>query len=574
MKIAASEIIVQRDVSCAMRDGTILRGDVYRPGTDKRYPVLVHRTPYGKTHPVYMTSLMIHPFEAVEHGYALFIQDVRGRFQSDGNWSPIQCESQDGYDTVEWASAQPWSNGQVGIYGSSYMCVSAAQATASKPPHLKAAALYIGGSNSYDGFVYSGGAFEALFMLRWFATQALDTLKKTSLTGEPLAQARERLLWIIDNPAAAIQTRPLIDVFGAADSLVPHWRTWLQHPDYDAYWKAIDPVQPIAESGIPLLNIAGWYDGFLKGHLDLNRAIQATRHAGGTTTHQNMIIGPWDHESYISLRPSSAGDSAFGSKAVGGQPGLSKQILEWFDQWLQKEKQQTPIKSDVRYFVMGTNAWQTADQWPPQSVTRSYYLAGTHPNTSKGNGRLAQTASDTETTNRFVHDPNNPVPTIGGRHLGYWYGHAGVQDQAPAETRHDVLVFTSDALTSPLSLIGNVQAELFVRCSAQSADFNVKLIDVRPNGYCANIVEGILRVKGLDQETKKITVDLWDTAYVVPAGNRLRVEIAGSNFPRFDVNDGCANAWNATAKASLLPVEQQILTGGAVASRMIVQVVD
>ena len=578
MKNDRHDIIIERNVDCPMRDGTILRGDLYRRADGAPGPALVHRTPYGKMHPTYVTSLMIHPFDAVERGYALYVQDVRGRFTSDGEWTPFHCEKDDGYDTIEWAAMQSWCNGKVGIYGSSYMGVTAGQALAARPPHLGAAALYLTGTNYYDGFVYSGGAFELVFMMRWFAAQALDTLKRGVLQGEALDAARDRLMWIIDNPAEASKFRPLIDVFGPADPLLPHWKAILSHPDYDDFWKSVNPNDAIAQSRAPVLNIAGWYDGFLKGHLDVHAAIAGARRSGKPSPVEHFMIGPWDHESYISLRPSSAGDAFFGSVALGGQPGLGQTILGWFDRWLKGDEIPDAARdSGVRYFVMGANEWRKSADWPPSSsIQRTYFLSGGPANSSAGQGLLQTPSPGAVTVDRFIHDPANPVQTVGGRHLGYWHGHAGVLNQSVVETRHDVLVYTTPPLDEPITITGSVEAELFVRCTAKSADFALKLVDVRPDGYCANIVDGIRRVRwdeapDAEGQAKRVTVELWDTAYVVPAGNRLRLEIAGSNSPRFDINDGHGCDWNLTSGLPAAAFEQQVLGGGAWASKISIQ---
>lgn len=562
-----STIVVERDVPCPLRDGTVLRGDVYRRSGEGRWPVLVHRTPYGKTHPSFVTSLMFHPFEAVERGYVVYVQDARGRFNSDGNWTPLHCERNDGYDSVEWASTQSWSSGKIGVYGSSYMGVTALQALASRPPHLAAGVVYLTGANYYDGWVYSGGALELLFVLRWCAGQAMDTLRRSAMRDQDRAAARERLVWILDHPEEASRFRPLIDVFGPADPLVPHWRAWLEHPEYDAFWKAADPLTQVSEAGIPILSIAGWYDGFLKGHIDLHHALTEAKSRRPDGPHEDLILGPWDHEAYLSLRPSTAGDASFGVKAIAGQPGLGSTILDWFGRWLGKTSEdREPQRSSCRYFVLGANEWRSSAQWPPSTKMQRLYLSGDRANSSAGSGRLSHEVPVASSINTFVHDPGNPVPTVGGRHLGYWYGHAGIQNQAAVEQRSDVLVFTSELLSRPLTLAGAVQAELYVRSTTRAADFALKLIDVRPDGYCANVADGIQRVswpadRPSADDVQKIAVDLWHSAYLFEAGHRLRLEIAGSNFPRFDVNDGLGQGSSVRTKAVPAPFEQQVLSG-------------
>lgn len=549
-------VVVERNVPCRMRDGVTLRGDLYRSAEAAPGPVLVHRTPYDKLHPTFVTSLMIHPFEAVDRGYAVYVQDVRGRFASDGSWTPIHCEREDGYDTVEWAAGQPWSNGRVGIYGSSYMGVTTLQAVAARPPHLGAAASYLTGTNYHDGFVYSGGAFELLFVLRWCAAQALNTLQRAGMPEADRAAARERLLWILDHPREATAFQPLVDVFGAADPLVPHWRTWLGHPAYDSLWEAADPREGIAGSGIPLLSIAGWFDGFARGAVDLHEAIGRARASGAAATPERLVLGPWDHEAYLSLRPTTAGDEHLGTAAACGQPGLSRTILDWFDRWLKEGDRSDEFS--CRYFVIGPNEWRESPCWPPEGPDLKLYLSGSPANSSTGAGRLSPAAPQDATVNVLTHDPANPVPTTGGRHLGYWYGHAGILDQSAVERRDDVLVFISDVLERAVTLAGSVRAEIWVRSEKPTADIALKLVDSRPNGYRANVADGIRRVTGATPgEILRIEVDLWHAAYVFEAGHRIVLEVAASNFPRFDINDGrpSAERFKTAAPASPFRIE-------------------
>jgi len=562
-------IAVDRDLPCRLRDGTVLRGDLYRRSDGPPAPVLVHRTPYDKQHPTFTTSLMIHPFDAVERGYAVYVQDARGRFASDGDWTPFHCEREDGYDTIEWAAEQPWSNGKVGIYGSSYMGVTTVQALASRPPRLTAAAAYLTGSNYFDGFVYSGGALELLFILRWTAAQAVDSLRRATVDEATRAAAGERLLWILGSPAEASRFRPLIEVFGAADFLVPHWRNWLQHVDYDAFWQATDPLTEVSRSAVPLLSIAGWYDGFLKGQIDLHQTLSDS----GRSAPETLILGPWDHEAYLSLRPTSAGDRSFGPTVIGGVPGFNTLVLDWFDRWMKPEAVPAePVRSSCRYFVIGPDEWRHSDSWPPEGRTLTLYLDGAPAASSGGEGRLSPEKPAAASRNVIRHDPANPVPTAGGRHLGYWYGHAGIQDQAADERRGDVLVFTGAPLEEPVTLQGGVEAELWVAFDARSADFAAKLVDVGPDGYCANVVEGISRVERQSDALQKVTIDLWHGAWVFAEGHRLRLEIAASNYPRFDVNLGLGKAENFRAGEITAPFAQSVESSAETPSFVTLQV--
>lgn len=565
---------IDRNIACPMRDGTVLRCDIYRPALGGRFPVLLNRTPYGKTHPKYVTSLILHPFDAITRGYVVVVQDTRGRYESDGEWTPLHGEAEDGYDTVEWAARQPWSNGDVAIFGSSYMGVTALQAAAAHPPHLHAVVAYLTGANYHDGWVYSGGAFELLFNLRWCAKQALETLNRSALEGKARERALERLLWINDNPEEAVNFTPVEEVFGQAEIVVPYWRQWLRHSSYDDYWRAVDATDAVAAANIPVLNIAGWYDGLLKGQMDLHRAITRRRERYRNSAREELMIGPWDHETYHSVRPTFAGEASFGSHSIGGTPGLGRKVLDWLDGYLRSPQPCDEGRDPVTYFMMGPNEWRTSRTWPPSSREKSMYLSGGNANSSNGDGKLTDEAPPDQSVNKYVHDPRHPVPTIGGRHLGYWYRPSGVVDQAQVEMRPDILVFTSDPFPRDVQLAGQIRVELYVRSSAKSSDFTAKLVDVRVDGYCANIAEGIQRVT-LNDETdpQLVKINLWDSAYVFPTGSKVRLEIASSNFPRFDVNGGLSETPAATHRSDWRSSMQEVFSGAAFPSRVILQLV-
>lgn len=567
---AGMHIICERDVACEMRDGTVLRADVYRPDDTGPLPVLLHRIPYGKDHPLCVTNLMFPPIVAAARGYAVVVQDVRGRGASDGRWEPLRPEASDGYDSVEWAAAQPWADGRVGVYGSSYMGVTALQAVAAAPPHLAAAVAYLTGASYHDGWVHSGGAFELVFNLRWAAAQALAEAHRTDLDDPDRQAALARLRWITDNPFAAARATPLAEVFGPADPLVPYWREWLARPRRDGYWAAVDARQGLSAATVPVLSILGWYDGFLRAHLDAVAALDDALHAGRSPSHE-IIIGPWDHEAYQGTRANAAGEELFGSEAASGAAGLGETILSFFDRVLRPDSAEpTPPEAlRVRYFVVGANQWRRAHRWPPAGDHRRWYLRSD----GAGGRTLSPEAPEVSAADTFRYDPLDPVPTRGGRHLGYWYGRAGIVDQAGLEARDDLLCYTGSHLVEPLELAGPVRVRLYARSGASHTDLTAKLIDVRPDGYAANIAEGIVRVTPdiavLDGASPaQVEIDLCDVAYRLEAGHRLRLEVASSNFPRFDRHGNLPGVPAHTAEEDWAATTQEIRTGPATPSHV------
>lgn len=563
-------MVVDRHVECEMRDGTVLRADVYRPDDDEPRPVLVHRIPYNRQNPMSLTNSMFPPMVAASRGYVVVVQDTRGRFGSDGSFQPFTQEGADGYDTIEWAASQSWSNGRVGIYGSSYMGVTALQAVAARPPHLTAAIAYLTGGNYQDGWVYSGGAFEWLFNLRWAAGPAASEMHRLGLDAETEKDMRRRLEWIVHDPEHALWHTPIADVFGDVAETIPFWSEWMEHPGYGPYWESVDLSRTLVGTTIPTLNVAGWYDPFLFGQLEVWRAL---RQGSGATVHE-LMIGPWDHETYQSVHSNAAGDRFFGPSAVGGASGLGRTFLGWFDRHLRDvppEAEQAP----VRYFHMGPDHWVSTTNWPPAVDSTAMFLrSGGGANSSLGDGTLIDRSPDSEVVDSFIYDPRDPVPTLGGRHLGFRYGRAGIRDQADLELRDDVLVYTGPILTEPVDILGAVRLIVYVRSSAPTTDFTAKLVDVAPDGYCANVAEGIYRVTEADGDLTgpvpvEVCIDMWDTAYRFAAGHRIRLEVSSSNFPRFDRNGNVAGGSAFVPEHEWTTAAQQVWSGPNHPSRLI-----
>lgn len=281
------------------------------------------------------------------------------------------------------------------------------------------------------------------------------------------------------------------------------------------------------------------------------------------------MVGPWDHEAYLSLGLSRAGQRDFGPSAIGGPTLVSELALQWFDHWLAGKETPLMDTRPVRYFMMGSNAWREADTWPPASTPTQWYLrSGGRANTRHGDGALTLEPPDAEPADSYRYDPADPVPSLGGRTLHPNLGPGGVQDQATLEEREDVLVYTSARLTTPLAVAGPVSVTLFAASSARDTDFTAKLVDVEPDGYCANIAEGIIRARHRSGEppeellepgeVTEFGIDLWDVAHLFRAGHRVRVEISSSNFPRFDRNLNTAVSPELAGPGDLQVADQQI----------------
>jgi len=417
------QIRIDRHQPVAMRDGVRLYADVYRPSAPGRWPTLVVRTPYG----VQRDGVHAGMIRFAQNGYAVVVQDVRGRYESEGNWEPFRHEAEDGYDTIEWAARQPWSNGKVATQGGSYLGHVQWRAASLNPPHLVAAFPAVASTNIYANWLTQGGAYRLSFNYGWGVVRMPNRIMlpqywhTESYSPEEL-QYDHILLHL-----------PLRDGdLESAHYEVTHYREWLKHSSYDAYWKAISDEENFEKITVPVHTQGGWFDIFLAGTI---HGYTGMRQRGGSERARNesrMVIGPWGHG------PSQKyGDIDFGAQA---RFSLLDRELAWFDHYLKSANNGIDREPPVRIFYMGANVWRSQQDWPiPGTKFTEFYLE---------NGRklgVAPPASDEPDTYRY--DPTHPVPTLGGNNCCGTPTAAGPRDQRPIEQRPDVLSFTSEALS-------------------------------------------------------------------------------------------------------------------------------
>ena len=583
-----------------MRDGIRLATDIYSPddGSDHRqegrWPVILVRTSYNKTFSEWDGV----PEWYVRHGYIFVIQDLRSRYLSEGDGRYYHTcnpwEGDDGYDTIEWLAAQQWSNGKIGMMGSSHRAIVQTQAALHRPPHLAAIAPEQGPTNIYLHEAREGGAM-ALHMYTAIYNHALDAQEikdddeavKTIAKG--LAQSRE---WLRRIPFVRGKV-PL--------SVAPHLEETLfnyyHRGEYDEWWAQECNDQTAywdRHADIPVLVTGGWYDPFVDA---CTGYFTAMKDRIGSTV--RLIIGPWSHGT-MRLRVTSLGEVEFGPAAMLGYPAHHELRKRWFDRWLKDDENDVEYDPPVEIFVMGGGTgrktasglidhggnWRSEQEWPiARTEFRTMYLAG--------NNTLADSAPGNDESISFVHDPDNPVPTAGGSmaHLteineptGGWgdvppfgqraavYGGQGRQivpwgpmDQREHDwfsgdyaagrklsARDDVLVFETEPLSEDTEVTGQVVINLCVSSSATDTDFTAKLVDVYPpspdypGGFEMNLTDTVLRMRYRNSWTEpellvpgekySITIMLPTTSNVFKAGHRVRVDISSSNFPRLDVN--------------------------------------
>lgn len=529
-----TSVVVDHGVAMKTRDGVILRADVYRPSRTGKFPVLLERTPYDKT------RVADFAYQAAHRGYMVVVQDVRGRLSSDGDWYPFKYESADGYDAVEWAAALPGSNGKVGMVGGSYIGATQLLAAIAHPPHLEGICPIDTASNYHENWVYQGGAFEQWFSESWTSLLAQDTFDRVVKRGTN-AFTNTTVLPLEKYPVFSMEFDSTEK--NTTKQLAPYFLDWLNHPDYDSYWKqwSIEEYYPLIQ--VPAFTITAWYDIFLGGSL---RNYTGMKKSAGTETaraEQRLLVAIGGHAGQGRM----IGAVDFGPEAAAYDE--SALILDWYDYLLQGKQNEFAHSKPVQIFVMGANKWRFEDSWPlTRAKETHYYLHSSgDANTAVGNGLLSTRAPSDERPDKFVYDPANPVPTTGGplccdpAHVP-----AGPRDQRSVESRSDVLVYSTPPLSSDIEVTGPVTLDLFAASSAIDTDFTAKLVDVSPDGFARNLTEGIVRARyrvstkaatelqpGADYE---FTIDLWSTSNVFLKGHRIRLEISSSNFPRFDRN--------------------------------------
>jgi putative CocE/NonD family hydrolase len=518
-----TDVEITFDVPVPMRDGTILRADVYRPTGPGPWPVLVQRTPYDKRSPA--GELPLATLLAVSRGYIVVQQDTRGRFASDGEWSPWTHEQSDGHDTVRWAATLPGSTGTVGLFGASYTGNTSWVAAIDGPTELRAIVPQVTWSEPNDGLFMRGGALELGLNGWWTLFTGLGDLPRR-VTGPDLFAAlgtliadydglRDRSYWEL--PAGRL---PAIERFGGPD--IGTQRA-LAAPETAEHARIAGRHDAITA---PSLVVTGWYDVFLQGALDNHVAMATT----GRPT--KLLVGPWSHvENAI---PGAVGETNFGltstQSAIAGQYSLSELQLRWFDHWLLGRDTGLTDEPPVKIFVMGTNTWRDENEWPlARAVETPWFL--------RADGGLDPGAPGAdEDHDTYVYDPNDPVPTRGGAMVLAVDFPAGPFDQAGVEQRPDVLVYTSEPLAHDLEVTGPVRMTLYAATDGPSTDWVVRLCDVDAHGMSRNITDGVLRVHGSPDAVGEHEIDLWSTSNVFRAGHRLRVQVTSSNFPRWDRN--------------------------------------
>ena len=537
---------VEPDVPIMLRDGTITYADVFRPDAAGRFPGLLQRTPYNKDEPLSRTG-SLDAVRAAMNGYAVVIQDVRGRYSSDGEFYPFVNEIDDGYDSVEWVADQSWCSGKVGMFGSSYIGATQWLAAKARPPSLACIAPAVTGSDYHEGWTWQGGAFELGFNLSW-AVGGLTAANWDRLASRLYLspQQLDLLIETKDGLMSAFEHLPMGEFPDLQGGLAPYYYDWLDHPEYDDFWKRVSIEESHPDISVPAFNIGGWYDIFLGGTIRNFRRMRETGATDDARQGQRLLIGPWVHGG----QPTEiSGEWSFGTRASAAAQDLQGQRLQFFDRWLKGENEGAGDEAPVRLFVMGENVWRDEDDWPLEraEAVRYYLHSRGKANTLNGDGWLSADQPGDEPPDVYVYNPIDPVPTRGGGLCcNLSFVTPGAYDQRPIEARPDVLVYSTPPLRHATEVTGPITVTLYASSSARDTDFTAKLIDVGEDGYARNLTDGIIRARYRTPRTRasliepgevyEYTVDLWATSNLFRRGHQIRLEISSSNFPRFDRN--------------------------------------
>jgi uncharacterized protein len=521
--------------------------NVYRPADGDPYPVLLARMPYGKDLP--FNSTYLDPVRAARRGYIVAVQDVRGRYASEGKFTPFVREFEDGYDSVEWAAKLPGSSGSVGMIGLSYLGKTQWHAAVMQPPSLRSMAPGQTWGNHLNGAQMRGGARELGLMQFWAQTALALEILFRKYRGEPqkIGEKLPELVGSIDTLLAGggYDALPLTQL-PDPDNLTPFVRGGFARGTEDEGWDYLNIDGKYDRIEAPTFHIGGWYDCFIGETLRQYEAMKERAKAVGMRP-PRLLVGPWTHGEF----GSTIGDLDFGIGSSGAflsyRGDLTEAQLRWFDATLKGEEGPLEERPPVEVFVMGENRWRGYEEWPvPGAHEERWHL--------HGGARLAREEPGRSEPDEYDYDPGDPVPTVGGAILMAPIYRPGARDQREVEDRPDVLVYTSEVLREDYTALGPVHATVFAATSAPDTDFVVRLVDVYPDGRAIGVTDGVIRASEREAfpapgvirsvEPKPVepgrvyqyNVDLWATGITFKAGHCIRVQVTSSCFPRWDRN--------------------------------------
>ena len=507
-------VAVERDIETKMPDGAVLLADRWYPSADRDTaggpPVVLIRSPYGRRQIGIVGRLF------AERGYQVLIQSCRGTFGSGGEWQPFRNEREDGRATLDWLGAQPWFGGTTATFGPSYLGITQWAVADELPDHVVAMAPCVTASNFRDAAIYLGDALALETTLSW-----VQQVEHQELRGLEVLRAMRRARRELRPGYAAL---PLADADErVVGRHVDFFQDWLEHDTPDGWWAQVN-FEAAIPSAAPASLVGGWYDIFLARQVEDYKALV------GAGRRARLTIGPWSHTS------------------PGALAAMLRDGLEWFDDQIHNRRSRR--SQPVRLFVMGSRRWVETASWPPPAEPQQWYL---HPD-----GRLAPRLPVDSEPDRYRYHPADPTPGIGGASLDR--KNSGPKDQRGREERADVLTYTSDALTAPLTIVGPLVMYVHVRPSSLSTDYVVRLCDVSPRGKSVNLSDGFLRLPrdtiAAADGTLSLRISMWPTANTFRRGHRIRVQVSSGAHPLVARNAGSGEPL-ATA-STLVAVDHEV----------------
>ena len=566
-------VVRESNVPAVMRDGTVLKADVYRPDASGRFPTVVTRTAYDKSR----TDIKYYDergFRLAERGYVYVAQDIRGTHASEGEFRPCafrsdHFDSEDGYDTIEWAASLPCSDGKVGTVGSSYDGWTQWALAHTRPPHLVAMIPQAIDANTRDQEM--GGVLRLRQWLYWaIATLAPDQRARDQVQWGAKTGAEAKFDWTMRDINKWLWYLPLMEIpDDVMYGIGHHWRIKLSNLTQDMFGFQ----EKHRDIEVPALITTGWFDQqnpAIKNFTGMSKNAM-TETARNET---RLIVGPWRHTGDQWDR--TTGQMDFGPEA---QRDFYETVDQWFRHWLKGEDSGVPELPRAQIFVMGANRWRHEDQWPiPKTKYTDYFFhSGGHANTSAGDGVLSKEPPVESPPDSYVYDPRDPVMTL--------YPSAGggfvPTDQRPLDGRQDILVYSTPPLEEAVEVVGDVTVKLWAASSAEDTDFTVKLIDVFPDGFALMLCYGILRARYRESydepslikpgQVYEFTIQVNPTGNLFKPGHRIRVDISSSDFPNFDRNHNTGG--NDYAESTLVSASQTVFHDQSRPSRIVLPVI-
>ncbi|MCW5768654.1 MAG: CocE/NonD family hydrolase [Phycisphaeraceae bacterium] len=514
---------VEYGVWIPMRDGVRLSADVYRPEGEGRYPVILSRTPYNKAGAGKASIDRYRMF--VERGYVVVVQDVRGRGDSEGQFTPFLQEGDDGYDTIEWCGTQPWSSGKVGMIGGSYGGYVQWVAAIRQPRHLAAIVPTVACPDPFvDGLINGPTGLPSPICVSWYF-----------YTSGRLNQQSHAVEW-----ARVFEHLPIIDLDDRAGRAMPIWDEFVRNSRLGPYWEPARYQHRLGQVTIPTLNISGWYDDEQISTITNFAGVIADGNPGRDGAHHALLMGPWPHSVNSGTK---VGEIEFGPTA---KIDMDAYVLRWFDRWLKGIENGVEHEPPVRHFVMGENAWKDAATWPiPGTTFTPYYLRSEgNANSRLGDGFLStEMPASGETPDSYVYDPGDATPFLTDPMFSQI---GGPDDYSGIELRSDMLVFSTPVMTAPVEICGPIKATLWASSDAPDTDFMVRVLNVHPSGFSQRLSDGVVRARfreGMDApslitpgQIYEYEIDVWTTCQTILPGHAIRVEVMSASFPQWDRN--------------------------------------